>query len=625
MKFNFRHSFAFKLSLYIITSIVLIFIAVLVYNFILLKEVILQDNRNNIENLEKATFNRVEKVLASAAEAVQTTAGILESTNLKKDEIESIIRRLVIDNKEIYGSTIAFAPHMFSPETASFAPYYCRDGNKPLRYVNLADRAYNYLNKEWYLSASQSGSPAWSEPYFDKGGGDSLMVTFSKPFYRKENNKQVFCGVVTCDIQLDWLEKMVSEIRIFKKGYAFILSSKGIFIAHPNKDYYKTQQSFFSLSEKYNSPEEKLIGEKMTSGNTGSVRYYSLTLKQMAYLFFLPLPSAGWSLGIVIPEHELFSRLNMITTELLTIGLFGYLFTLGLILYLSTRATVPLKRLAQAAFKIGHGDLQANLPPIKSADEIGILNTSFKNMQDNLIEYIEKLHETAKDLTITQEITIECMASVAEFRDPETGFHIRRTQIYAKELAIYLKNHPRFKNFLDEETIHMIYLSAPLHDVGKVAIPDNILLKQGKLTEEEFKIMKNHPLFGRDAIAEAEKKLKKRSFLRFAKDIAGSHHEKFDGTGYPLGLKGDEIPIPGRIMALADVYDALVTKRVYKPGFSHDKAKQIIIEGRGTHFDPDIVDAFLALEETFKTISAELADKADPLLDHSIENMQMKS
>lgn len=619
MNLNFKHSFAFRLSLYIITSVVIIFMAVLIYNFFVLKKLIMDDNRENIQHLRQSTLNEISIFMVAAQKVTEEVSYIMESSELDGKEVDTLLQNIVRNNPEVYGSTIAFEPFMFDKKIKSFSPYYHKAENS-LQFSDLGKGDYDYFKWDWYTAPKKLKKGVWSEPYFDEGGGNSLMVTFSQPFFRVIDGERRFCGVVTCDIELNWIEDMVSKIKIFKQGYAFILSSKGIFIAHPNRKYYETGQSFFTLAQKYNEPKEKLIGEKMTAGETGSIEYYSQTLEQNAYVYFQPLEATGWSLGIVVPENELFSRLHIITIELFVMGIAGYLITLGLIIYLSTRATIPLRTLAKAAYRIGQGDLKAILPTVKSADEIGVLNTSFKNMQDNLIQYIENLHETARVLALTQEVTIECMASVAEFRDPETGMHIRRTQIYVKELALYLKDNPRFKDFLDDEAISMLYLSAPLHDVGKVAIPDSILLKNGKLTDEEFAIMKKHPIYGRDAIAEAEKKLPNRSFLRFARDIASSHHEKFDGTGYPLGLKGDNIPIPGRLMAVADVYDALVTKRVYKPGFPHEKAKQIIVEGKGTHFDPDVVDAFLALEEKFKEIAARLADKAEPLTDQSIQS-----
>jgi putative two-component system response regulator len=208
-----------------------------------------------------------------------------------------------------------------------------------------------------------------------------------------------------------------------------------------------------------------------------------------------------------------------------------------------------------------------------------------------------------------QDATIVTMASLAETRDNETGNHILRTQYYVKALAEYLRNHPRFTAFLTPENIDLLFKSAPLHDIGKVGIPDSILLKPGRFEPHEMEVMKTHTTLGRDTITAAEQRLGRSvPFLRFAKEIAYSHQEKWDGSGYPQGLKGDEIPISARLMALADVYDALICRRVYKSGMPHEKAAAIIIEGRGVHFDPDIVSAFLALQEEFQAIAARYAE-----------------
>jgi len=203
---------------------------------------------------------------------------------------------------------------------------------------------------------------------------------------------------------------------------------------------------------------------------------------------------------------------------------------------------------------------------------------------------------------------IESLATLAEYRDPETGGHIKRTQNYVKALTMKLKSHARFRDLLDERTIELLYLSAPLHDMGKVGVRDHILLKPSRLEDAEFAEMKKPTLFGEEALRITEQKLGQSAFLRHAREIAGSHQEKWDGSGYPRGLKGEAIPVSGRLMALADVYDALISKRVYKPPFPHAKAVQIIQEGRGTHFDPDVVDAFLALEDTFRNIALTFAD-----------------
>lgn len=236
-----------------------------------------------------------------------------------------------------------------------------------------------------------------------------------------------------------------------------------------------------------------------------------------------------------------------------------------------------------------------------------------KQRADLLAHYNSSLaaevEERTREVRAVQEVTIMAMASLAETRDNETGNHIRRTQHYVRALATQLKPHPRFSAVLTDENIELLFRSAPLHDIGKVGIPDRILLKPGPLDESEFEVMKTHARLGHDAIANAEQMLNTPdSFLRFAREIALSHQEKWDGSGYPERLAGDDIPISARLMAVADVYDALISKRYYKPPMSHAQAVEIMREKRGLHFDPDIVDAFLEIQDVFQDIAARFQD-----------------
>ena len=225
-------------------------------------------------------------------------------------------------------------------------------------------------------------------------------------------------------------------------------------------------------------------------------------------------------------------------------------------------------------------------------------------------EYLEyEVTKRARDLAALQQVTILALASLAEVRDLETGSHLRRTQNYIRALARHLRSHPRFSHALNDVMIDMLFQCAPLHDIGKVGIPDRILLKPGRYEPHEFEIMKTHPALGFEALNHAQLTAGASiEFLEVAKEIVYSHHEKWDGSGYPQGLVGDAIPIPARLMAIADVYDALICSRVYKSGMSHEKAVNIIAQGRGKHFDPDVVDAFLALGSEFQDIARRFVD-----------------
>jgi putative two-component system response regulator len=205
---------------------------------------------------------------------------------------------------------------------------------------------------------------------------------------------------------------------------------------------------------------------------------------------------------------------------------------------------------------------------------------------------------------LIQDVSIVALARLAETRDPETGNHLRRTQGYVRLLADYLGSHPRFSTVLTRHYCELLVKSAPLHDIGKVGIPDYILLKPGKLTAQEWEIMKTHAALGSEAIAQAERDAAQPvEFLRIAQEIARHHHERWDGSGYPDGLAGDAIPASARLMAIADVFDALISARAYKPPMSFEHARTIMAAERGKHFDPDVADAFLSSFDAFRAIA----------------------
>jgi response regulator RpfG family c-di-GMP phosphodiesterase len=222
----------------------------------------------------------------------------------------------------------------------------------------------------------------------------------------------------------------------------------------------------------------------------------------------------------------------------------------------------------------------------------------------------KKVDQTAEQNAHTQAFMVQALASLAAIRDQETGGHLLRTQHYIRLLCEAVRDHPRFRLALDPETVELLVQVVPLHDIGKVGIPDNILQNPGPLTPEEFEIVKRHVDHGREVLetALARSGAPNQRMLWLAHELVSSHHERWDGSGYPKGLRGEEIPIPGRLMAVADVYDALVSKRVYKAPMSHAQAVEIIRSGRGAHFDPDLVDAFLKSQNQWSRVAREFAD-----------------
>jgi len=338
--------------------------------------------------------------------------------------------------------------------------------------------------------------------------------------------------------------------------------------------------------------------------------YASLTRLFIFFATFGIISILGVSYLVIIKDLDwLFATETTRTIATISIlkefaFIFGVIlvYTLIIIISFSKNLKLYLKYQNNTLQEVVNGNLNAKVP-VSSVDEFGLMATYTNEM-------IKSLKSQTEMVQLTQDVAILSLASLAETRDNETGAHIMRTQKYVLALANALKNEENFKEELTEKNIDLMYKSAPLHDIGKVGIPDNILLKPAKLTDDEFKIMKRHPNYGKKALEKAAGVLGTNSFLNYAEEIAFTHHEKWNGSGYPRKLKGEEIPVSGRLMAVADVYDALISKRIYKEAFSHDKAKEIIVNESGKHFDPKVIEAFIKIENEFVRIAEEHSDKS---------------
>lgn len=256
---------------------------------------------------------------------------------------------------------------------------------------------------------------------------------------------------------------------------------------------------------------------------------------------------------------------------------------------------------------VQNGDLTSRVPVI-SNDEFGHLAHLTNSM-------ISQLGDSIEEVARNKSATIQAFVALAAKRDNETGLHLKRTQLYVELLARHLMQTPKFLEILNKEHVETIVDAAPLHDIGKVGIPDAVLCKPGRLNPTEFEIMQTHTTIGAEALAEANEKLGGSSFIYTAIEIAEFHHEKWDGTGYPHRIRGNDIPLAARIMAVADVYDAIRSQRVYKPARSHKDALSVVLDGSGSHFDPEIVEAFLAVEQDFEEISEWYKDDVETVKD----------
>lgn len=283
------------------------------------------------------------------------------------------------------------------------------------------------------------------------------------------------------------------------------------------------------------------------------------------------------------------------------------------VIFLTTPGAVDEER---RAFSEGAADVIAKpFPPETLRGRVTThlqLKRARALLKDQHTHFEQLLVQRTRDVVHMQDATILAMASLAESRNEDTGNHIRRTQHYVAALARELRFNARHTAELTDENILLLFKAAPLHDIGKVGVPDHILLNTGKLSNDEFEQMKLHTVYGRDAIAGVERTIGgSNAFLRYAKEITYSHQEYWDGSGYPEGLSGEAIPLSARLMAVADVYDALISPRPYRPAFTHETAVELIRQGSGEHFDPDVVDAMLAIEEKLKTIALRFQPAGD--------------
>jgi response regulator RpfG family c-di-GMP phosphodiesterase len=346
--------------------------------------------------------------------------------------------------------------------------------------------------------------------------------------------------------------------------------------------------------------EELALDDNYFSITTKFSAVASLSVIFLISILFLVISRDLQWLG-TINQNDLFRPRLAVIAELAFIGIIILAEVINLIFSFSKNLDLFISNENQTLAEVTAGNLSSRAK-VASNDEFGHM----ANYTNRMIESLQRKNE---ELQLTRDVTILGLASLAETRDNETGSHILRTQRYVKALAEKMATLPQFSEILDDVTIDLLYKSAPMHDVGKVGVPDSILLKPGKLSDEEFTEMKKHTTYGYQALKRASGELGGASFLTLSEEIALTHHEKWDGSGYPNQLEGYKIPLSGRLMALADVYDALISKRVYKEAFSHEKAKRIIIDGRGTHFDPDVVDAFIEIEGRFAEIAGKFSDK----------------
>ncbi|MBL7151920.1 MAG: SpoIIE family protein phosphatase [Candidatus Omnitrophica bacterium] len=382
----------FKLVFFILSSCALIFAVIFAYNYFFSRRIIEKNIKTSAENLVLATINRIDAVLSSVEKVPQTIAYFLEYAAYDKEEILSFLSSVVEGNSDIYGSTIAFEPYAFRKDALYFAPYFCKSG-EGLKFTYIGSDNYRYFEWDWYKAPKELGRPVWTEPYYDEGAGNIIMSTYSAPFYKGVEGQKRFMGIVTADISLSWLQKIVSSIKIGKTGYAFLISKNGTIVTHPLEELIM-HESVFGLAEARNDRKLLEISREMTEGKSGFVAVRDIVSGKICWLAFTPVASSGWSLGVLFPQDELMGDVTELNIVVLALGVTGFLFLLAIIFLISGKITRPLRALAKTTEDIAHGNFDFVLPQAKSRDEVGVLSNSFIYMRDALKKYIKELTET---------------------------------------------------------------------------------------------------------------------------------------------------------------------------------------------------------------------------------------
>jgi phosphoserine phosphatase RsbU/P len=385
---------AFKLILFILSGTTAVFVSAFVYFYFSSKASMMEYVEMNARNATHATAYQIEAVLRSVEKVPLNYASLLSAGTYPTEDVAQFPEWMVSVNPEIYGAAIAFEPGVCAAGTHFFSPYCYRKSDERLVNVMLGDDSYDYFTMDWYQIPRELNRPAWTEPYYDEGGGNAVMATFSVPFSKDRNGEKLFQGVVTADIALHGLQEMVSAIKLYRTGYAFLISRNGVLITHPDSRLIMTG-SIFSIAEEKESGLLRRIGKDMINGGEGLVGLdEGLLYPARCWLYYAPLPSIGWSLGIVIPESELFEGVYRFGRTAVLIGLAGIILITILIMLIARRITRPLKDLSHTTVEIARGNLEAQLPDIQGGDEIGTLTRSFEEMRRALKDYIKHLTET---------------------------------------------------------------------------------------------------------------------------------------------------------------------------------------------------------------------------------------
>ncbi len=419
--FNRRMGLVIKLILSVISCITLIFLLIYLYNYNVSRKIVQKNLITNAKNITSTIVLRVEKVLGSVQQVPSNLARIIETGDYTREEMIGILRQSVTNNPEIYGAAIAFEPYYADPLRKYYAPYFYRGGDS-LLFKFIGDDRYDYFSMDWFQVPRELDRPRWSEPYYDEGAGNALMSTYSVPFYRDQDGRKEFIGVMTADISLNWLQEYMDSIQICESGYGFMISSNGTLVTHPNKEVIMNE-TIFSIADAQHSPLLRQIGKNMIRGESSfaEFEYRNIHTGKLSWIAYAPVPINNWSIGVVFPVDEFMADVNNLAARLLLFCLLGLLVLLAMIVLIARSITRPLRMLTAAAGKFARGEFDVRLPDIRSGDEIGTLNQSFISMQNALVATIGDLKDASAKLLESNEKLEEYSRTLEQKVDERTA------------------------------------------------------------------------------------------------------------------------------------------------------------------------------------------------------------
>ena len=341
--------------------------------------------------LTENMVNKIEKTLQPIEILPENLSWMAETGNIPEDSVYGFLKSMIKNNPEVYASAIAFEPYTFDPGTKFWSPYAYREGDNIVT-KQLGSEAYDYFIMDWYQIPATLKKPYWSEPYFDTGGANALISTYSVPFYTTRNGKRVFGGIITVDVSLDWLTQIVNKTKILESGYAFLITRSGTYVTNPDKSLIMNE-TIFTMAKESEQPEIREIGRRMINGETGS---YSFKHKEYGKVtvYYINLPSNKWSIGLVLPNDEMYADLFTLNIFIIVLGILGLSILVFFTIRIIQNQLKPLSKFSKSAKTIAKGDFNAELPVVTTEDEMKELHDSFEFMQKELSNYVANLKET---------------------------------------------------------------------------------------------------------------------------------------------------------------------------------------------------------------------------------------